>query len=78
MQYATPGRDPVEFGEIRPGDVIGEGAVAAGGYHGCSVVADTTVVVWSFEAGAMTDLLRKHTDLGPKLKALLLAQQSRK
>ncbi len=78
MQYTTPGRDPVEFGEIRPGDIIGEGAVGAGGYHGCSVVADTTVVAWSFEAGAMVDLQRKFPELGPKLKALLLAQQSRK
>jgi len=77
MQYATPGRDPVEFGEIRPGDIVGEGAVGTGGYHGCSVVADTTVVVWSFEASAMTDLLRRCPDLARKLKALLLAQQSR-
>ena len=78
MNYATPGRQPVDFGEIQPGDIIGDGAVSGGGYHGCTVIADSACVVWTFSAAQMVDLNRRNPALTAKLKGLVLLQQGRR
>ncbi|MBI5607471.1 MAG: cyclic nucleotide-binding domain-containing protein [Deltaproteobacteria bacterium] len=76
MRYETPGRPPVQFGSLRPGMLIGDGAVSGGGYHGASVVADSDCTVWTFTAGDVARLRTKNLGLFNKLQALVRDQQA--
>ncbi len=78
MRYETPGRSPVQFGSLRPGLLIGDGAISGGGYHGASVIADSDCTVWTFSAGDIARLRGKNPVLFEKLRALVRDQQSGK
>lgn len=78
MEYATPGRPVVTFGALRPGDIAGDGAVAGGGFHGCSVVADSPCVVLTLTSAKAAEIRLKQPELAEKLRRAVLAQQARK
>lgn len=76
MRYDTPGRSPVQFGKLRPGLIVGDGAVSGGGYHGASVLASSGCTVWTFTAGDIARLRSQNPGLFNKLCALVRTQQA--
>lgn len=78
MEFAAPGRPVEAVGSVKPGDIIGEGALIGGDSHPMTVAAGTECVFFALGAGQFAELQRHAPAVAVRFLAVAAQQQVRR
>lgn len=78
MEFAAPGRPVEAVGSVKPGDIIGEGALIGGDSHPFTVAAGTECVFFAIGAAQFAELQRHAGAIAVRFLAVAAQQQVRR
>ena len=78
MEFAAPGRPVEAVGCVKPGDIIGEGAIVGGDSHIMTVAAGTECVFFALGSAQFAELTRSSPGVAVRLLAVTALQQVRR
>lgn len=78
MEYAVAGRPVEAVGSVKPGDIIGEGAIVGGDSHPVTVAAGTECVFLAMGGGQFAELQRQAPAVAVRFLIAATQQQVRR
>lgn len=78
MEFAAPGRPVEAVGSVKPGDIIGEGALIGGDSHPFTVAAGTECVFFAIGAAQFVEMQRYAGAVAVRFLAVAAQQQVRR